>query len=85
MTESIIVYRNPLEERLWNGIMDNPNFILSLMAFCVVMFVSFLVINWALGKMMGTNSFRNARNKYNLHIAGTLSFLLGCLTIYLIL
>lgn len=85
MTEAIIVYRNPLEQRLWEGVMGSPNFILSIMGFAFAMFVSFLVIHWFLEKLMGTNNFRCRKNQYNVHIAGILSFLIGCLTMWWIL
>lgn len=73
MTTSIIVYRNPLEQQMWEGSSSGQMFpILCAMA---VMFISFLLIMPLLNMM-------NVNRKYSSQIALGFSFGFAALTVY---
>lgn len=73
MTTSIIVYRNPLEQQLWEGTSSGQMF--PIMCGMAVMFISFLCIMPALNMM-------NVNRKYTSHIALGLSFMFAAFTVY---
>lgn len=48
MTESFIIYRNPVEAAVWNSVMDNPMFIVSIFGFMILTLVMVAVLSSAL-------------------------------------
>lgn len=70
-TQSIIVYRNPLEQQLW----ENPASLFPIFAGIVVFFAVFLAINWLADKKLHpfSNTRRTVANA-SLWIAAVLAF-----------
>lgn len=73
MTTSIIVYRNPLEQQMWEGSSSGQMF--PIMCGMAVMFMSFLLIMPLLNMM-------NVNRKYSSQIALGISFGFAALTVY---
>jgi hypothetical protein len=59
-TQSIIVYRNPMEQQLWEGAGNNPGIILYVLA---MMFVSVFVIWLCHGPILQTVNRRYFKNQ----------------------
>lgn len=74
MTTSIIVYRNPLEQQLWEGAMNNSQ-MFPIMCAMAVMFISFLCVMPLLNMM-------NVSRKYSSQIALGISLVCAALTVY---
>lgn len=74
MTTSIIVYRNPLEQQLWEGAMNNGQ-VFPIICAMVVMFISFLCVMPLLNMM-------NVSRKYSSQIALGISLVCAALTVY---
>ena len=74
--QSIIVYRNPLEAMLWEGLMSGAFF--PVIVGVVVFFVVFLIINRVLA---GRSSYGD-RAKYASYVSLALGAIAGVSTIY---
>lgn len=44
MTESIIVYRNPIEQQLWEGSVSNPDLLFTIGCSCVVAIITVVIL-----------------------------------------
>ena len=79
-TQSIIVYRNPLEQQFWESGALVPVF-----SGCAVGFVSFLltynVLSWAYRKLSKKQYYRNS-NQYVTYAAGFIGAGLGVITMF---
>lgn len=84
-TQSIIVYRNPMEQAFWEGLM-NSSAIMPIMFGIVAFFVSFLILNSLLVRVFRASKIRAWHNGYDrattaaLTLAAVIGFGTVCLT-----
>jgi hypothetical protein len=76
--QEIIVYRNPLEQKIWHGIMDSDaNIFLGILALCIVMFISVFILSKLQEKF-----FPHLHGDKGIGWVLLLSFILGTIACY---
>lgn len=85
--ESIIVYRNPVEAMIWQGVM-NGDFV-PVGTGLLVFFFSFLILNrllekpiWTIQRKFFKNAIRGYRNPVPMYVSMTIAVVLGCITVW---
>lgn len=77
-THEVIVYRNPLEQKIWHGIMNSDaNIGLAIVVLCVVMFISVVILS-----KIHDMYFPNVHRDTGVRIVLFLSFLFGAVACY---
>jgi len=76
MQDSIIVYRNPLEKAMWEG-MSGVGFS-TLLLFAAVMFFSFVALYFGITKVTGKGKWRVDGGDWVLGFSLVVSFLVAC-------
>ncbi len=77
-THEVIVYRNPLEQKIWHGIMNSDaNIGLAIVVLCVVMFISVVILS-TIHDMYFPNVYRDT----GVRVVLFLSFVFGAIACY---